>query len=128
MLNYIEIEASEQQAKHATPSLASVVGVFFHWIIRCILQISWFTHQVKSGRQLLRLSHEAVIVSGPERVFDLLLGGLDSGVRWRWNPTKAYSKHLVCAVLDSVSFLVREGNLLHVFSWIYFPNKMELFV
>jgi hypothetical protein len=29
MLNYIEIEASEQQAKHATPSLASVAGVFF---------------------------------------------------------------------------------------------------
>lgn len=29
MLNYIEIEASEQQAKHATPSLASVEGVFF---------------------------------------------------------------------------------------------------
>lgn len=29
MLNYIEIEASEQQAKHSTPSLASVVGFFF---------------------------------------------------------------------------------------------------
>lgn len=29
MLNYIEIEASEQQAKHATPSLARVAGFFF---------------------------------------------------------------------------------------------------
>lgn len=116
MLNYIEIEASEQQAKHSTPSLASVLGFFFTELFGPYFKLACFTHHVKSGRQLLRLSHKAVVVSGPERVFDLLLGGLDGGVRWRWNPTKAYSKHLVCAGLHSVSCLVCEGNLLHVFS------------